>query len=192
MEEKLTKEMENTLVEQNLRLVHLVIKRDYPYFKDNEDIFQIGCIGLLQGIRKWRAEKQEYKLTTIAYRYIKNAIGHHVRDTFSNKRKVHNDILYFDHISAISNEGEESVLNYLEASLFHKDMASDLIVKDLVSKLDKKLREIIVLNMFGYTQEEIGKRMNMSQVSISRNQRKALKQMRNMLLEDGTQKTCAK
>ena len=44
------KQIRDTLIEENLGLVHHIVKRYAGRGYDNEELFQIGCIGLIKAV----------------------------------------------------------------------------------------------------------------------------------------------
>ena len=74
-------------------------------------------------------------------------------------------------IDKISNEPEES-----------RDMVDSIILKDMLSKLKSRDRKIIILRYFkDQTQTEVAKQLNISQVQVSRIEKKIIEEMRNNL-----------
>ena len=66
------------LVADNLGLVHAITRRFEHRGHDREEIFQIGCIGLMKAINTFDASKN-IKLATYASRCIKNEILMYLR-----------------------------------------------------------------------------------------------------------------
>ena len=62
------------LIERNLRLVAHIIKKYYTQGHDQDDLIQIGSVGLIKGISTYKPEKK-VRLATYASRCIENAIG---------------------------------------------------------------------------------------------------------------------
>ena len=72
----------DTLVEGNLRLVLSVIKKYKDRFDNLDDLFQIGCIGLMKAIRKFDVSLN-LKFSTYAVPMISGEIKRYLRDNNS-------------------------------------------------------------------------------------------------------------
>ncbi|MFG2989364.1 SigB/SigF/SigG family RNA polymerase sigma factor [Streptomyces sp. NPDC048257] len=72
----------NTLIEMNISLVQFAARpfRDRPGGPENEDIVQVGVIGLIKAIDRYDPERNT-QLTTLALPYITGEIKRHFRDT---------------------------------------------------------------------------------------------------------------
>ncbi|MFF3091802.1 SigB/SigF/SigG family RNA polymerase sigma factor [Streptomyces nojiriensis] len=72
----------NTLIEMNISLVQFAARpfRDRPGGPENEDIVQVGIIGLIKAIDRYDPERNT-QLTTLALPYITGEIKRHFRDT---------------------------------------------------------------------------------------------------------------
>jgi len=71
------------LIEKNMKLVHYVINTYFTLNNGNseleyDDLFQVGCIGLMKAAEKYDKEKG-YKFNTFADRVIKNNIIDYLR-----------------------------------------------------------------------------------------------------------------
>ncbi|MFD5623362.1 SigB/SigF/SigG family RNA polymerase sigma factor [Streptomyces yangpuensis] len=71
-----------TLIEMNVSLVNFVARpfRDRPGGPENEDIVQVGIIGLIKAIDRYDPERNT-QFTTLAVPYITGEIKRHFRDT---------------------------------------------------------------------------------------------------------------
>lgn len=76
------KEVFNRLVEGNLRLVLSVIKKYKDRFDNLDDLFQIGCIGLIKSINKFDSSLG-LKFSTYAVPMISGEIKRYLRDNNS-------------------------------------------------------------------------------------------------------------
>ncbi|WP_423834629.1 SigB/SigF/SigG family RNA polymerase sigma factor [Streptomyces manipurensis] len=72
----------NTLIEMNISLVHFAARpfRDRSGGPENEDIVQVGIIGLIKAIDRYDPERNT-QFTTLAVPYITGEIKRHFRDT---------------------------------------------------------------------------------------------------------------
>ena len=70
-------EMERNLIEQYKDRIYKIISR-IPYY-DKEDLFQVGCIGLIKAYRNYDPSKN-VKFFSYAYKYILGEIKSYVRE----------------------------------------------------------------------------------------------------------------
>ncbi|WP_107048441.1 SigB/SigF/SigG family RNA polymerase sigma factor [Streptomyces sp. NRRL S-87] len=72
----------NTLIEMNVSLVNFAARpfRDRPGGPENEDIVQVGIIGLIKAIDRYDPDRNT-QFTTLALPYITGEIKRHFRDT---------------------------------------------------------------------------------------------------------------
>ena len=73
------KSARDTLIEENLGLVHYIVKRFLNRGYDAEDLFQIGCIGLMKSIDQFDVSYQ-VKFSTYAVPLIAGEIKRFLRD----------------------------------------------------------------------------------------------------------------
>ena len=76
------KSARDTLIEENLGLVHYIVKRFLNRGYDAEDLFQIGCIGLMKSIDQFDVSYQ-VKFSTYAVPMIIGEIRRYLRDNNS-------------------------------------------------------------------------------------------------------------
>lgn len=72
-------------VEDNLKLVHYTLRKHFPQFintQDYEDVFQVGCIGLVKACDNFD-ESLGFKFTTYAVSRIWGEIKTHLRDKYN-------------------------------------------------------------------------------------------------------------
>lgn len=73
------KDARNTLIEENLGLVHFIVRRFANRGYDPEDLFQIGCIGLVKAVDQFNTE-YDVKFSTYAVPLITGEIKRFLRD----------------------------------------------------------------------------------------------------------------
>ena len=203
--------------------------RGYEY----EDIYQIGCMGLVKAIKNFD-EKYNVKFSTYAVPMIIGEIKRFLRD--DGMIKVSRNVkslakkLHFDkealtkklnreptveELAQFSGMDKEEILFALESSasmqylyeVIHQDDGSPVLLIDKLSEnaiedkniteklalkealrnLDTKSRQIIVLRYFkDKTQIQVAKMLGISQVQVSRIEKKVLQEMRKQLDEGWT------
>lgn len=220
----------NRLIEMNLPLVSSISKKFLNRGYEYEDIFQIGCIGLVKAIKNFDSTFN-VKFSTYAVPMIIGEIKRFLRDdgmikvsrnTKSLARKIHFDkeeltkrlnreptIEELSEFCEIEKEDivfaveSASSLQYLHDTIHQDDGAPVLLIdklsekgsddndmidrialKEALRSLDVKSRQIIMLRYFkDHTQVQVAKMLGISQVQVSRIEKKVLYSMREKLME---------
>lgn len=220
----------NKLIEANLPLVTSISKKFTNRGYEYEDIYQIGCMGLVKSIKNFD-EKYNVKFSTYAVPMIIGEIKRFLRD--DGMIKVSRNVkslakkLHFDkealtkklnreptieELAQFSGMDKEEILFALESSasmqylyeVIHQDDGSPVLLIDKLSEnaiedkniteklalkealrnLDTKSRQIIVLRYFkDKTQIQVAKMLGISQVQVSRIEKRVLQEMRKQLDE---------
>lgn len=216
------------LVKCNIGLVRSVLKGFTNRGYDTEDLFQIGCIGLIKAIDKFDTS-YDVKFSTYAIPMIIGEIKRFLRDDgmikVSRSLKQTNIKVRYAKESLTNKLGREPTVQeiadelaidreeivmamdsnyqpeYLHdvihekdgAPLFLIDRISDdsedeediidnILLKELLNKLSPRDRQVIVFRYFkDKTQVEVAKMLNISQVQVSRIEKRILEEMRKML-----------
>lgn len=220
-----SKEAMSTLIQNNVGLVWNVVKRFNNRGYEKEDLFQVGCIGLVKAIRRFDDEF-ETQLSTYAVPMIIGEIRRFIRDDgpikvsrslkelaykieflqCENIRKGKEQLSIQELSEALGVSKEEIVLSlesqeYIESLdrkiyeddestiadkiLSNKNEYSDLIdrltIKNMMGILDEIEKKIIIYRYFkDKTQTEISQIIGVSQVQISRIEKRALGKMRSV------------
>ena len=208
-------EARDTLVDENTGLVFSIARRFLGRGQELEDLFQIGCIGLLKAIDRFDLS-MEVKFSTYAVPMITGEIRRFLRDDgmikisrsikenaskcvkeaqilrgeynreptlkeIADKTKLDMaDVVqamessYMVESIELSNEG-------VEAS-FDENVARRVTLGQVLEGLPKRDREILILRYFyDMTQVQVAKKMGISQVQVSRIEKKALGMLRIQL-----------
>lgn len=213
------------IVEENLKLVHYVVKRFASRGYDMQDLFQIGCIGLLKAVDHFDLSK-EVCFSTYAVPMIMGEIRRFLRDDgmirVSRSIKENALLIRKESDKIRKQEGREPLLQEIciktglsaeavvEATealrevesiyktVYHSDgkgivladMIQDthnekeevlerLVLEQLMGCLNEKERSLIVLRYINnMTQTEVANRLSMSQVQVSRYEKKILLKLR--------------
>ncbi|AOY76668.1 sigma-70 family RNA polymerase sigma factor [Clostridium formicaceticum] len=167
------------LIKHNLRLASYVGNK---YKKDDDDVFQVACIGLTKAVETFDPDKKA-KFNTYAIRCMTNEVFMYFRkDKDYGRIQVYLDkeiINPQDGSSTATHEIIPSDMN-LEEDYMEKVLLETIIeVSDeLILKKNKKHQEIIKLRQNGMSQVEIAKRFNLSQSYISRIEAKHYKELK--------------
>ncbi|SEF54929.1 RNA polymerase, sigma subunit, RpoX/SigF [Caloramator fervidus] len=222
------KEAQEILVKSNLGLVNLVIRRFVNMGFDYEELFQIGCIGLIKAIRNFKVD-QNVKFSTYAVPMILGEVRRFLRDdglikvsrnmketakkVKQAKEKLAKQLGREATIEEIAQElciTSEDVVLSLESlngpeylyDTIHQDDGSPVLlidkiseretsegdtidklaIKEIINKLEPKQRQIIFLRYFkDLTQSEVAKMLGISQVQVSRIEKKVLNLIKQAL-----------
>ncbi len=214
------------IVEENIGLVHSIVRRFVGRGYETEDLFQIGCIGLVKAIQKFDMSFN-VKFSTYAVPMIMGEIKRFIRDDGiikvsrsikelgikalslrENIIKETNNEPSIKELSQSLGVSPEEVAMALEAGLrpesinassgadddkalgerleSHDDCEGTVInrvlVQELLKMFDEREQKIIIMRYFKQkTQGETAKVMGISQVQVSRIEKRVLNAMRNIL-----------
>jgi RNA polymerase sporulation-specific sigma factor len=223
------KAAQSILVEKNIGLVWSIVKRFQNRGYEAEDLFQIGCIGLIKAINKFDSNFN-VKLSTYAVPMIIGEIKRFIRDDgiikvsrslkeLGNKARITKEIMIKElgrepTISEIANKlntpSEELVMaieaSYTPDSLFstvgegdssqmllmdkidgiinhnEMDLVDKIAIRQVVDSLKPREKQIIILRYFKEkTQFQIAKLLGISQVQVSRIEKRILEDIRKKI-----------
>ncbi|MCM3735954.1 RNA polymerase sporulation sigma factor SigF [Bacillus cytotoxicus] len=216
------------IVQSNMRLVWSVVQRFLNRGYEPEDLFQIGCIGLLKSVDKFDLSF-DVKFSTYAVPMIIGEIQRFLRDDGTvkvsrslketgNKIRKMKDELSKEygraptiteiaealeltpeevvmaqeasrtpssiHETVYENDGDpitilDQIADRSETKWFDK-----IALKEAIRELDERERLIVYLRYYkDQTQSEVAERLGISQVQVSRLEKKILKQMKERIGE---------
>ena len=169
------KEARERYIKGNLRLVLSVIKRFGNSSENADDLFQIGCIGLMKAIDNFDTTLM-VRFSTYAVPMIMGEIRRYLRDNSSIRvsrslkdTAYKGDTLYvMDQISDKKNKEDYWLEN--------------LSLQEAMNRLGERERHIIDMRFYeGKTQMEVAQEIGISQAQVSRLEKTALRNMRNYL-----------
>ncbi|WP_020059409.1 RNA polymerase sporulation sigma factor SigF [Bacillus sp. 123MFChir2] len=216
------------IIQNNMRLVWSVVQRFLNRGYEPEDLFQIGCIGLLKSVDKFDLSF-DVKFSTYAVPMIIGEIQRFLRDDgtvkvsrslkeMGNKIRKMKDELSKEygraptiteiaealeltpeevvmaqeasrtpssiHETVYENDGDpitilDQIADRSETKWFDK-----IALKEAIRELDERERLIVYLRYYkDQTQSEVAERLGISQVQVSRLEKKILKQMKERIGE---------
>ncbi len=217
------------LVSNNLGLVRSVMRRFSNRGHDRDDLFQLGCIGLIKAIQKFDFSFN-VRFSTYAVPMIIGEIKRFLRDdgiikvsrslkqtaarvraTKERLQKKHGKEPTLQQIADDLDITKEEIVMALDSSaypeylydvIYHDDGApihlidkiggtdsfedgdviDRIMLQDAISKLEPRERQIIFLRYFkDQTQTEIAKVLGISQVQVSRIEKKVLQNMKDLM-----------
>ena len=219
---------QDTLVQQNTGLVHSIVRRFAGRGHEPEDLFQIGCIGLIKAVRKFDLSFG-VKFSTYAVPMIMGEIKRFIRDdgiikvSRSLKETVAKAMAVRERLT-IQN-GAEPTLNEIAAELgisgadlaaamdagaapeslyavsddgskenrpliekieqdtdYETEIINKLVLRQLLAEFGEREQKIICMRYFKQkTQSQIAEMLGISQVQVSRIEKKILLKMREKL-----------
>lgn len=226
------KEARDRLVQENMGLIWSIVRRFGNRGYEQEDLFQIGCIGLIKAIDKFD-NAFEVKFSTYAVPLIMGEIKRFMRDdgmikvsrsVKENSWKIRRTSLEMAQslgreptIEEISRKMEISVQDIVVAmesltevesiyrSVYQSDgsevylidkisnekageeqtekILNNLLLEQVISGLDDNEKNLLNLRYFqNKTQTEVAKRLGISQVQVSRLEKKLLCKMRKEMI----------
>lgn len=216
------------VVSQNLGLVWSIVHRFKNNYYDKDDLFQIGCIGLMKAINNFDPT-YGVQFSTYAVPIIMGEIKRYFRDdgTIKVSRSLKELNLKItkakEHLLNTNNQEPsiEDIANYLEVDvqdvveaidssyyptslsepIYEKDGSSismeervedkkdkmwfeKIALKMEIEKLDEKERLILYMRyQLDFNQEKVAKRLQISQVQVSRLEKKIIAKLRSHLNE---------
>ncbi|MFC3882791.1 RNA polymerase sporulation sigma factor SigF [Bacillus songklensis] len=219
-------ESRDLIAQKNMRLVWSVVQRFLNRGYEPDDLFQIGCIGLLKSVDKFDLS-YDVKFSTYAVPMIIGEIQRFIRDDgtvkvsrslkeLSNKIRKAKDELsktldrvptvlevaeYLDitpedvvlaqeanraptsiHETVYENDGDpitllDQIADHNEGKWFDK-----IALREAIQELDDREKLIVYLRYYkDQTQSEVASRLGISQVQVSRLEKKILQQMKNRM-----------
>lgn len=167
------KEVKNTLIEHNLRLVVYIAKKFENTNVGVEDLISIGTIGLIKAINTFKPDKK-IKLATYASRCIENEILMYLRKNSARKTEISideplnvdwdgNELLLSDILGTDADAVCQNIENEVDKELL-------LIALDKLSAREKRIMELRfgVRGGVSKTQKEVANMLGISQSYISR------------------------
>lgn len=219
-------EARDLLIQKNMRLVWSVVQRFLNRGYEADDLFQIGCIGLVKSVDKFDLS-YDVKFSTYAVPMIIGEIQRFIRDDgtvkvsrslkeLGNKiRKAKEELSkklgkvptvgeiadYLDispedvvlaqeavrapssiHETVYENDGDPITLLDQIADQNEQKWFDKIALKDAMNDLNEREKLIVYLRYFkDQTQSEVAERLGISQVQVSRLEKKILKQMKDRM-----------
>ena len=216
-----------TLIKDNSGLVWNIIKRFIGRGYEQDDLYQIGTIGLIKAIKRFDTNL-EVQLSTYAVPYILGEIKRFIRDDglikisrqtkelaikikmiqkeYLNKKGENLTISELSQILEVpkeeiaaaiestnpinsmdsENDSEESGRSLIEKISVGKDeyasLIDNIVLKEAIDELNEREKKIILLRFFKeQTQSQVGKSLGITQVQVSRIEKKVLEKMKGKL-----------
>lgn len=134
------------LVEENMGLVHMVVRRYVGHGTDYEDLFQIGALGLVKAAKNFKPEKN-LKFSTYAVSKITGELKTYFRDNgaikISRSRKEQLLKIKRTRLSLYEKLGREPTIGEIseQTDISPEDIIECLEIKENILSLDKESEE---------------------------------------------------
>ncbi len=219
---------QNKIVEENVGLVRAVVKRFLNRGHEAEDLFQIGCIGLIKAIQKFDLGFN-VKFSTYAVPMIMGEIKRFIRDdgiikvsrslkelaikAMSLQESIRKESDRDPTIKEMAeklgvtpeelamaldagmkpeslyssplDDGKEgkTLIDRIESGVDHEgEIVNRMLVRELLNNFGEREQKIIILRYFKQkTQSQIAVELGISQVQVSRIEKKVLSSMREQI-----------
>jgi len=127
---------------------------------EEKDLYQEGLIGLLSAMETYQDSK-DAKFSTYASRCIENRIATAINRAMNTKNKNLNDSVSLDYVDPSTGT---SLYDFIGSSAIIDDMISKENCDELIKFGDKHLKgfekEVFMLKVEDYTNEEIAEKLN--------------------------------
>ena len=201
--QKGNKEARDCMVQSNMGLVWSIVRRFANRGYELEDLFQVGSIGLMKAIDKFDLSF-DVKFSTYAVPMITGEVKRFLRDDGMIKvsrslkengakvkqarEKLQASLGREPTLQEISDEsptdGKEACLadRLPQEKDSHEVLLNHMLLEQLLAELSEMERKLIELRYFGdKTQVQVAKELGISQVQVSRLEKRILLQMRSQV-----------
>lgn len=207
--------LRNKFVEENIGLVRSVVKRFLGRGYDSEDLFQIGCVGLLKAVDRFEEEYQ-VQFSTYAVPWIMGEIrrflrddgmihvnrsmqelrGKVIRERAVLEQKYGREVTVGELAKSLDCEEQELVMaldatkiaestdvpgqeSHCKTEKQEDKITNQMLLEQLMDELPSRDRHIIQYRYYqDMTQKDVAALLGISQVQVSRIEKKILLRMR--------------
>ena len=225
-----SREAVDLIVEKNAGLVWNIVKRFLNRGYEREDLYQIGCIGLIKAVRKFdlgyetqfstyavplimgeikrflrddglikvsRSLKDlagKIRLATEFY-FEKNGVEPTVAEIAQHLKVSEDDVVMAlevqkptESLNAVVNEGDKNPVYLIDRVCGNENSSEKefdkMLVRELIAGLKPREQQLIQMRYFkGATQMRVADMLGISQVQVSRMEKKILSEMKERLAE---------
>ena len=184
------REARNRLVESNLKLVLSAVQRFSNRGGNPDDLFQVGCIGLIKAIERFDIELG-LKLSTYAFSLIIGEMRRFLRDSGMVKvtRRVREQaVAALKKKEELQNSlGREPTVEEIAAAMQQpkEDVVlamDEMLLRQAMEALSAREKKILSLRFFaGKTQVEVSQAVGISQAQVSRIEKGALQRIKTQM-----------
>ena len=188
------KQARDKYIKGNLRLVLSVVQRFSGSNENMDDLFQIGCIGLIKAIDNFDIKDTAYKAIYARERLSKTnlreptlneiagEIGASREDVIMALDAIQSPVSLYEPVYTDGGDTLYVMDQISDKKHLEENWVKDMALNDAVNRLPERERMIIELRFFqGKTQMEVAGEIGMSQAQVSRLEKNALNSMKHYL-----------
>ena len=187
-------EAREQLIAGNLRLVLSVIQKFSNRGENLDDLFQVGCIGLIKAIDNFNTDL-DVRFSTYGVPMIIGEIRRYLRDNSSVRvsRSMRDDVVFaldaiLDPVSLyepVYSDGGDTICvmdQVKDSKNTDESWLEHIALKEAMNRLSDRERHILNLRFFeGKTQMEVSAEVGISQAQVSRLEKSAINQIKKNL-----------
>lgn len=180
-------ELLESLVKKNNGLIWSIVKKFLRSGYDLEDLYQIGSIGFIKAVKRFKPE-YGYQLSTFAVPYIMGEIKKFLRDdgmikVSRNTKKDCKIVIESINEAFIKNGKEEKIERIIGKADEQSKIIDKITINEIVDKLSVRDKTIIKLRYFKEkTQTQVANILGISQVQVSRIEKRILDSMKENMV----------
>ncbi len=148
------------LIIENMKLVYYLISKYYPTFIGDEDLQQVGMLGLCKAANTWNEEKS--KFSTYASKCILNEINFEFK-----RRKKHNGVLSLDKELGV----EDGAMKTFGDLIVGEDDVGFVDYKGFLATLSDRQKDVLELSERGFDTDDIADMLDVSTQSVNASKR---------------------
>jgi RNA polymerase sporulation-specific sigma factor len=150
----------DNLILENMKLVYYLISKYYPTFIGDEDLQQVGMLGLCKAANTWNEEKS--KFSTYASKCILNEINFEFK-----RRKKHNGVLSLDKELGV----EDGAMKTFGDLIVGEDDVGFVDYKGFLATLSDRQKDVLELSERGFDTDDIADMLDVSTQSVNASKR---------------------
>jgi len=168
------------LINKNIGLIWNIVRRFIGKGYETEDLYQIACMGFIKAVKRFD-KSYKVKLSTYAVPYILGEIKKFIRDDgiikISRTKKEIGFKVFMESIN--EEENERKIFSEFDEQ---SKIVDKIAVEELVENLKQRDKEIIKLRFYKEkTQIQVAKILGISQVQVSRIEKRILREFKEKL-----------
>ena len=164
------KEKRDRLIEENIKLVAFTIKKYYKNFVRNnsflkEDLYQEGCIGLIEAASRFDESKGN-TFSTYAIYWITGKMNIFITRYY--KKHYGNNDLSLDIKYYEDNDCDVKLIDALQYFDYYEDeRIKNAFIRAKVTR-NKNIYSILTMFAIGYSQKEIGEKLGITNYAVAK------------------------
>lgn len=143
-----------------------------------DELLSFAYEGLIKAANRFD-ESKGCKFSTFAVPWIKGSISKALRDDKWHFQRRGVPVLISSLNAIVDDEEKVQFEDLINGGEWEDKLSNNLLIETLIDQLEEKEKEIIYLRYFeDLTQVQVSKKLKLSQVQVSRSERKILQKMR--------------